>query len=234
MVAFSWQYIFKPLEAQWWVGITFSVVGLVLAFLLPSLLLPSWQGTESPALVVRIEHNTENLVRPVFRIDADEQDYARNMWSNRSSLAIGQKVTLVRNADGSDWYLKADEEMQGIAWIVRILGGIFLLIGTVVLCLTILGTPTYIVHTVGGALGALSFGIPATFALPGLLLAYRMRPNLFFSVNDQLDTETWVLGSVFTLLGILTTIGTIFLARYQLRNRSLGWHWSWGNTDRQQ
>jgi hypothetical protein len=226
MISFSWEYVFKPREAQWWVGITFSLVGLGLALLLPLFLLPNWVGTETSARVVRIEHNDENLVRPVFHIEGNERDYARNMWSNRSFLSVGQEVVLVSNADGSAWYIKPDDEMQSVILILRITGGIFLLIGAVVLGMTILGAPTYLVHTIGGALGALSFGIPATLVLPGLLLAYRMRPNLFFSADEAFGTDNWAIGCLFTVLGISTTIGTFFLARYQLRNKALGWRWS--------
>ncbi|GEM_PF-3481961 len=35
MATFSWSYIFKPREAQWWIGIIFSLVGITLALLLP-------------------------------------------------------------------------------------------------------------------------------------------------------------------------------------------------------
>lgn len=160
---FSWRYVFRPREAQWWVGIVFSLVGIGLIVLLPMLL---------------------------TGVDA-----------------------------------------QSAIWAVRLLGGVFLLIGAIVLALTILRFPDYLVHTIGGAIGALAFGIPSTFVLPGLLLAHRYRPNFFFRADETFDTESWIIGSIFTLLGLLTTIGTFFLARYQLRHETLGWSWSWSNDD---
>jgi hypothetical protein len=113
--------------------------------------------------------------------------------------------------------------MQSAIWIVRLLGAVFLLIGSVVLTLTVLDLPTYLVHTIGGALGALSFGIPATFVLPGLMLAHTMRPNMFFLVDDAFGLENWLTGGLFTVLGIVTTVATIILARYQLKTQTLGW-----------
>jgi hypothetical protein len=223
MALFSWEYVFRPREAQWWVGIVFTLLGLGLSILLPALLAPSWSGIETPARVVRLESNAENLVRPVFQVAGEEREYGAQIWSSRSAFIVGQELALIRNADGSDWYVKADPDMQSAIWIVRLLGAVFLLIGSVVLTLTVLDLPTYLVHTIGGALGALSFGIPATFVLPGLMLAHTMRPNMFFLVDDAFGLENWLIGGLFTVLGIVTTVATIILARYQLKTQTLGW-----------
>jgi hypothetical protein len=223
MALLSWEYVFRPREAQWWVGIVFTLLGLGLSIFLPLLIAPSWSGIETPARVVRFESNAEDLVRPVFQIAAEEREYVGQIWSSRSALVVGQELALIRNADGYDWYVKDDPDMQSAIWIVRLLGTVFLLIGSVVLTLTILDLPTYLVHTIGGGLGALSFGIPATFALPGLMLAHTMRPNMFFLVDDAFGMENWLIGSLFTALAIVTTVGTMILARYQLKSRALGW-----------
>jgi multisubunit Na+/H+ antiporter MnhF subunit len=158
-MVFSWRYVFKPHDAQWWVGIIFTLVGIALAFFFPLVL--------------------------------------------------------------------TGEDAQTAIWAVRILGVVFFVIGFVVLLLTLLKLPDYLVHTIGGTMGALSFGIPATIALPALLIAHQNRPNFLFAANDILGSDTWLIGGVFTALGILTTLGTIVLARYQLKNKSLGWSWSY-------
>jgi hypothetical protein len=35
--------------------------------------------------------------------------------------------------------------------------------------------------------------------------------------------ENWLIGGLFTVLGIVTTVATIILARYQLKTQTLGW-----------
>lgn len=127
--------------------------------------------------------------------------------------------------------LPSTEDGVMAIWILRLLGSVFLVIGVVVLALMILKFPGYIVHTIGGLLGALSFGIPSTFALPGLWLAHRYRPNMFFGANDPFGNESLLIGIVFSVLGIITTIATIALARYQFKNQKLGWSWSWNSDD---
>lgn len=234
MVMLSWRYVLRPRQAQWWVGSVFSLVGLLLVFALPRLLAPDWPGVETAGQVLRIESNDEGLVRPVF--GDGEREYARGIWSSRTSYSAGQAVVLVRSADGADgydWYVKADAEMREAVWVVRLLGGVFLLIGVVVLALTIGGVPDHVVHTVGGTLGALSFGLPASLVLPGLWLAHRWRPNLFFGADDAFGPDQWLLGGIFTVLGLVTVVATFFLARYQLRHKQLGWHWSWDSRDRE-
>jgi hypothetical protein len=229
MASFSWQYVFRPRQAQWWVGIAFSMVGVLLALALPRLLMPEWQGIDTPARVVRVESNGEGLVRPVFA--DDEREYTRGLWSSRTAFAAGQAVTIVRSQDRADWYVKADAEQGFAALVVRVLGGVFLLVGTAVLAMTVVEAPDYLVHTVGGALGALSFGVPALFALPGLYWAHQVRPNVLFGADDAFGTEQWLIGGLFSGLGLLTTVATVWLARYQLRNRRLGWRWSYDSDE---
>ena len=223
---FSWEYVFKPRAAQWWVGVVFLLAGIGLGLVLPPLFNPNWSGKEVSAHVARIETDPSGSVRPVFQVAREDREYVREFWSNRTPYKEGEGVVLVIRADGSDWYLKADAELRMVSSILRMLGAVFFLIGFVVLLMTVLNLPTYLVHTVGGTLGALSFGLPASIALPALLLAHRYRPNPLFAADDALDMDTWFIGGLFTVLGLLTTIVTIVLARYQLRHKSLGWRWS--------
>jgi len=95
----------------------------------------------------------------------------------------------------------------------------------------VLKFPDYLVHTIGGVIGALSFGIPASIALPALLIAHQNRPNALFAADAVLGGDTWMIGGIFTALGVLTTLGTIALARYQIKNQSFGWSWSYDSED---
>lgn len=232
MASLSWRYIFKPREAQWWVSVIFILVGIGLGLVLPAFLAPTWKGVELAASVLRIETNEEGLVRPVFQVEGQGRTYATSLWSSRSSYAEGESVTIVTDSNTQDWYIKADQDMKIAIWILRLTAIIFFLIGITVLVLTMFRFPDYLVHTIGGSMGALSFGLPAMLALPALLYAHSKRPNIFFGANDPVGSETWFIGGIFTALGVITTIATIVLARYQLKNRSMGWSWSYDSDDK--
>lgn len=234
MVSFSWEYVFKPREAQWWVAVIFTLVGIGLGLILPVFLMPDWKGVELEATVVQIEDNGEGMVRPVFQAALNERTYVTSLWSSRSSYDLGESVTIVTDSTSDDWYIKADEDMRVAVWILRTIAIIFFVIGVTILFFTILQFPSYLVHTIGGMMGALSFGIPAMLVLPFLLYMYRSRPNILFSAQDRFGSETWIIGGIFTALGVITTLGTIVLARYQLRNKSFGWTWSYDSQDRDQ
>ncbi len=233
MIALSWEYVFQPREAQWWVGIMFTLAGIVLGLILPLYLAPHWQGVEHIASVTAIDSDEDGMVRPVFHLTDQERLYRSPVWSNRASYLIGDEVTIVTSSDESkeDWYIKNDRDIRIIVFGLRVMAVIFFLIGVVVLVLTVMRFPDYFVHTIGGAMGALSFGIPASFVLPGLLLAYHYRPNPVFFAGDRFGTDMWVLGGIFTSLGLITVVVSIILAKYQLKNRSFGWDWSWNSDD---
>jgi hypothetical protein len=231
MASLSWRYVFKPREAQWWVSVIFILVGIGLGLVLPAFLAPTWKGVELIATVSRIETNDEGLVRPVFQVEGQGRTYATSLWSSRSAYAEGESVTIVTDSNTQNWYVEADQDMKVAIWILRLIAIIFFLIGSTVFLLTIFRFPDYLVHTIGGAMGALSFGVPATFALPALLFAHSKRPNIFFGANDPVGSETWFIGGIFTALGLITIVATGILARYQLKNRSLGWSWSYDSDD---
>lgn len=122
------------------------------------------------------------------------------------------------------WLIRHEEPIA--FWAVGALGAVFFLLGVIVLILTALKLPEYLIRTIGGMLGAFSFGIPATFALPGLLIAHRYRPNAFFGAQESFGSDSWLIGILFTTIGILTNVATIALARYQLKHKKISWFWS--------
>ena len=231
MASLSWKYVLKPHDAQWWVSVIFILVGIGLGLIMPAFLAPNWKGVELIATVSRIETNEEGLVRPVFQVEGQGRTYSTSLWSSRSAYAEGEEVTIVTDSQTQDWYVKADQDMKVAIWILRFIAIIFFLIGITVLILTIFRFPDYLVHTIGGAMGALSFGVPAAFALPALLFAHSKRPNIFFGATDPVGSETWFIGGIFTALGVVTIVATGILASYQLKNKSMGWSWSYDSDD---
>jgi hypothetical protein len=87
------------------------------------------------------------------------------------------------------------------------------------------------INNVGGLIGALSFGIPSTFAFP--LIALIKSGNS--SVNTATSATTskisegdFFIGIIFTILGIAVTVAAIMMFRYQQKTGSNGIFMSFG------
>lgn len=102
-------------------------------------------------------------------------------------------------------------------WALWFLSAVFGIIGGAILIMMSRGGNVQDISTIGGLMGALSYGLPATCVLPGLLVYFQ----------GKLTTEQWILGAIFSITGIITTIASIALARYQLRTGKGGWSMSW-------
>jgi len=71
------------------------------------------------------------------------------------------------------------------------------------------------VNFIGGLAGALTFAIPSTLALPILLLL-------------EMDDAAFLIGALFSVIGLAVTVGVWFVARKQYRERP-----SWIRKDKQ-
>lgn len=223
---FSYTYVFRGRAAQWWVGGVFSLVGLLLGFGLPRLLQPTWLGVERQAIVSALDAQAD-LIRPVFAFMDGSRTVTSSIASSYTSYHIGDHVVVVTDPASDRWYVKADQSMIAALWIVKILAIIFFGIGMTILGLTFAGVDDAVVQRVGGMLGALSFAVPSIFALPALYYAYLKRPNVFFDEHAVFGAESWIIGGIFTFLGVLVFIVSLLLYRYQARTGKEGWSWSW-------
>ncbi len=223
---FSWEHEFFGKPLFWWVSGMFILFAIGAGLVLPPFIQPSWSGVEKAATVVQIETDADGMVRPVFAVADSSSTFASPIWSNRSAYQEKAAVTIVTDPKSDRWYIKGDHDAAMAVLILRILAAIFGLIGGTVLVMTLMKVDDKKINLIGGVMGALSFGLPATFVLPGLLLAYANRPNILFTANDVFGTTNWVLGSIFSVCGVITCIGTWFLYRYQSRTGEEGWFWS--------
>jgi isoleucyl-tRNA synthetase len=134
------------------------------------------------------------------------------------ALAVGEKIEYSVIVD--------DKDMVVPQWILKIMGGIFFGIGFVLLLLLARGDDREAISRIGGLLGAWSFGVPATFAFPGLWYAWTHRPNALFRAEDLFGSEQYLIGGIFTVLGLVTLVASLALYRYQARTGLPGWSWS--------
>ena len=109
---------------------------------------------------------------------------------------------------------------------VRIFGSVFLVLGLIVLApmlASLFVVPVdraawhWWANFIGGLLGALTFAVPATLMFPIFLLAYLVRPNILFPVDSVDTTKNLGIAALFSLIGLVTLIATIVLARLKLR-----------------
>lgn len=226
MIELSWEYEFFGKPLFWWVSGVFLLFAIGAGLILPPFIQPTWSGVEKSATVVRIESDDDGMLRPVFAVADSSSTFASSIWSNRSTYQQNEIATIVTDPKSDRWYIKGDRDATMAVLILRILAGIFGLIGGTVMVMTLMKVDDKKINLIGGVMGALSFGIPATFVLPGLLVAHANRPNMLFAATDAFGTTNWVIGTIFSVLGIATCIGTRFLYRYQSRTGEEGWFWT--------
>lgn len=76
------------------------------------------------------------------------------------------------------------------------------------------------VNFIGGLLGALAFAVPATLALPIFIAAYLVRPNALFPSDSTDTTKNLGIAALFSVVGIVSLLATIFLAREKLKQET--------------
>lgn len=209
----------------------FTLVGLFLFFFLPRIITPSLpvKSVQVAGAVDQIEQDGEGMERPVIRYatEAGSSTFTGNVWSSRTAYGVGEAVTVaVDPASPGRAVLVDDKDMVVPQWILKIMGGIFFGIGFVLLLLLARGDDREAISRIGGLLGAWSFGVPATFAFPGLWYAWTHRPNALFRAEDLFGSEQYLIGGIFTVLGLVTLVASLALYRYQARTGLPGWSWS--------
>jgi hypothetical protein len=117
------------------------------------------------------------------------------------------------------------------AVLLRVLGGVFLFFGIVNLALMLgylaLKAKSPPLHEtwywwgnfLGGLLAAGLFAVPATLAFPALLLAYLLRPNVFFPANAPEALQNLWVGALFSVVGIGVLLMMYFIGRAYYRGR---------------
>lgn len=231
MVSWSWQYEFTGAARTWMVSIMFCATGVICGLIVPFMLGPSTVpgSLQTEGRVVRLEAD-DGMERPIFQF-SDQQgvsrEFSSGIASNRSAYRAGERVTVTFNpTEPANAFVQDDKDLVVVFWITRILGLVFGGIGLAILGMKLNGIDDEVISRIGGLIGALTYAIPASLILPGLWLAYGLRPNWLFASDATFGFEQWLIGSIFSVTGLLGLVGTIALYRYQARTGQSGWYWS--------
>lgn len=232
MISLGYTYRVQGSAAAWPVGIIFTCVGIFIGLILPMVITPSIpkDAIHVPATVSSID-TSDDTFHPIFSYKLPGKDEVKthraNVGSKPSVYTLGEQATLaIDPADENKVVLEKDKALRMALIVIRILGFVFGGIGLWIVISLLRGVNKDDVSRIGGLLGALSFGVPASFALPGLLLAYVLRPNFLFQADEAFGRQNWIGGAIFTILGIITTTATLALNEYQRRTGKPGWSWS--------
>lgn len=212
----------------WITSITFVLVGIFLAAILPALLTPdaSPNAIRVPGVVESMNteflpDDQEPVYFPIFSYtlpDGTTGTFRSDISSDNPIYEVGEAVTVVVDPTNPESaFTENDKNLLFAILIMRIAAAVFLLLGSIVIALLLRGEGTARIHRIGGLAGALSFGIPASFALPALWLAHQARPNVFFKRTDAYDLNVFLLGLLFTVIGLATIGASIAIYRYQAK-----------------
>jgi hypothetical protein len=235
MMSFSWQYNFTGAARTWVVSMMFCATGVICGLIVPFILGPSAVpgSLHREGIVVRMEAD-DGMVRPVFQFldqHGTRREFPSGISSNSSAYHAGERVTVIFDpADPASAFVKDDKDLMVVFRITRILGLVFGSIGLAILGMKLNGMDDEVISRIGGLIGALTYAIPATLSLPGLWMAYGLRPNWLFASEATFGFDQWMIGSIFSVTGLLGIVGTIALYRYQARPGATGWYWSWNRS----
>lgn len=239
MALFSWEYEFVGATRTWVVAAAFCAVGVLCGLVLPFVLGPHERpdSVRNDGIVLRMETDGD-MERPVFQYsdrNGITHEFPSPIASTRSAYSVGQRVTIVYSPTAlSTAFVMDDKDLVFMFALLRVLGAVFGGIGIAILGMKLKGLDDETISRIGGLIGALSYAIPASLALPGLWLVYGLRPNPLFPADAAFGAELWLIGSIFSGTGLLVLVATIALYRYQARTGKAGWSWSWDSSKKRQ
>ena len=213
----------------------FCVVGLLCGLIIPYLVTPhATPGsvrTDGKVIRMEIDKDDASTEQPVFGFadrEGKTHEFPSGISSGRSAYRVGDSVAVVYDStNASSAFVTGDKDLNVVLWILYLLGIVFGGIGLAILGMKLRGMDDEVISRVGGLIGALTYAIPASFVLPGLYIAYHLRPNGLFPADAIFGAKEWLLGSVFTVTGLVALVVTIAVYRYQARTGKAGWDWSW-------
>jgi len=217
----------------WTIGLVFIGIALFLAVIMPWAMIrtPDENTRVADAIVVDYQVDIEDseLFAEVYNFqtpDGVNHEFVSDLWSTEPSYGINDHVDVYYDSTNpDDAWVKDDENLGIVIIVMQILGGVFGLIGIVVTVSKMRNLDNQTINNVGGLIGALAFGIPSTFALPFIMWLNSTNPNAVSSSGvgvSKLSEGDFFIGLIFTILGILVTVVSIVLFRYQQKTGSNG------------
>lgn len=222
----------KSSKQIWGIGLAFIGVALFLAVLLPILIIrtPDQNTKIAEGIVVDYAVDTEDgeeMYSEIYHFqtpDGQTHELQIDMWSSDPSYAINDRVEVYYDSTNpDDAWIKDDKNLGVVIIVMQILGGIFGLIGVVITGMKMRNLDNNTINNVGGLIGALSFGIPATFAFPIISMINSSKPTAASSaIATKMSDGDFFIGIIFTILGIAVTVAAIMMFRYQQKNGTSG------------
>lgn len=205
-------------------GIIFLAVGLFIAILIPYFV--------TPKITENLKIASGEVISFAQDEDSDgEESYAEiysfttsrgesyqgqeGIWSSNPAYKLQEKIEVYYNPENpQENFIKDDRNLKIMLIILYGIGGYFALFGLITLLMKLRNIPNHLIDRYMGAAGALSYGIPATLAWPAIIYLHTHAPNFLFSENTaELPADTFWIGLIFTITGLLTIAGTLALLK---------------------
>jgi len=144
-------------------------------------------------------------------------------WSSDPAYKIGDRIEVYYDSSEPDYaWIKDDKNIAAISGVLQILGLVFGVIGIVIIALKMLSVQNASINNIGGLLGALAFGIPSSLAFPIISAIKATTVETIPKGNTGLSEADFMIALIFTFLGILVTVLSIILFRYQQKTGQNG------------
>jgi hypothetical protein len=216
----------------WLVGGIFLVTGLFMA-ILPVLITPqpTSQTKTASGKIIDFATDSDGSTAEIFQFttsNGQQITKQNNIWSTPPAYQLNEEIEVYYDPGQPEQisWIKGDRSLIIMNYILLVVGGYFVLFGLIIIGLQLLGVQTLQIERICGVIGALSFGIPATLALPVLYWLYQNRPNFLFTQDSIFPQESYFFGAIFSLLGLLVTVATILMVRATKNSNSNSIHFS--------
>jgi len=204
----------------WIVGSIFSLVGIFIAVVVPFLVTPH---VSSDDILVQGEitgytNVDEDTHAEIYQYTTREgvfYEEHNSIQSSSPAYKIHDQIEIYydKSHPEKSW-IKDDQNLVLLKYVLYILGGYFFLLGIAIILLKASKMPDVKIDMIIGTIGALSYGIPAVLTFPGLYYAYLNKPNFFFSKDiNSFPQDSMIIGLVFMLTGIIDILAVVFMIR---------------------
>jgi hypothetical protein len=212
------------------IGGSFLLAGIVLAYAIPYFITPKpgpddilTSGQVIDFAVAEDEDDDTKAEIFSYTLNDGQQLEAQNsIWSSSPSYKIGDKIEVYYSkSEPEKSWIKDDKNLVIMNYILYGLGIYFSLLGLGIIGLKFRNMENVKIEVLIGSIGALSYGIPATFALPALYYAFLARPNFLFDETvTAFPQDTMFIGLIFTVTGLIDLAAVMFMLRHYKKTGS--------------
>ena len=216
---------FRANPKLWAVGSAFTLTGIILALVIPFFITLHPETGDVLTKGEIIDFATDDDTRSEiysYQTSEGEIQAQNSIWSSSPAYKVGDRIEVYYSQKNpSHSWIKDDKNLTFMLYFLRGMGIYFGLLGLGIIIMVLHNVDNIRIEVIVGAIGALSYGIPATIALPLMYYFFLTKPNFMFDSSiATFPQDDLIAGGAFFLTGLLDLAGTFFMLRHYKKTGS--------------